>query len=67
MEDYTFGELILIQVALASMLRDLDITLEAGVAFQEAMGKTEMKLKTLRAKGTDQLPQTLAPDPSTGK
>lgn len=67
MEDYTYGELMLVSIALLSMLKDLDITLEAGIAIQEAVGKTEMKLKTLRAAAKDQLPESLAPDSATHK
>lgn len=67
MEDFTFGELMLIQIALLALLKDLDITLEAGIAIQESVAKTETKLKTLRNAAKDQLPESLAPDSATGK
>ena len=62
MDDFTYGELMLISIALLTFLKDLDITLEAGIAIQEAVAKTETKMKTLRATASEQLPESLAPD-----
>lgn len=66
MKNFEFGDLMLIQIALLSMLKDLDITLETGIAIQETVGKTEQQMKELRKAADDQLPVELTPD-SPGK
>lgn len=60
--DFEFGDLILIQIAVLTMMKDLDITLESAVAMQQLVAKTEEKLKVLREVAKDQLPESLAPD-----
>lgn len=62
MENFTYGELMLVQIALLAILKDLDITLEAGIAIQETVGKAEMQMKALRKAAEGQLPESLAPD-----
>ncbi len=62
MKDFTYGEMMIVSLALLSMLKDVDATLEVGTALQEMIGKVEMSLKTLRAAAADQLPESLAPD-----
>lgn len=66
MDDFTYGELMIISLSLLQTLKDVDATLEVGIAIQESIGKVEMKMKNLREKTKDQLPEGLAPDSATG-
>lgn len=51
----TYGDLILVEIALVTYARDLDLSMQAGQFISELLGKIEYQLSQLRAAGEHQL------------
>ena len=61
----TYGDLILIEIALVVYLKELDLSMQSGQYFSELLGKVEYELSEIRAAagtqqdpGLQQLPRT---------
>lgn len=53
--NFTFGDLIFIEVALVHYAKDLDLSMQAGMFLSELLGKTEYQLSQIRSAGEHQL------------
>ena len=47
MQEFTLGDLVIIELAVASFAKDFDISLFASLQMQEIAGKIEMKIRKL--------------------
>ena len=65
----TFGDLIIIEIALTEKLGGLDMSMQSGIYFSELIGKIEYQLQQIREAATAQLgpglvePETMSPAP----
>lgn len=59
--NFTFGDLIFIEVALVHYTKDLDLSMQAGQFISELLGKTEYNLSQIRAAAEHQLGPGLTP------
>lgn len=58
----TFGDLILVEIALVTYLKDLDLAMQSGQYISELLGKIEYQLGQIRqAAGQPQEPSAAAP------
>lgn len=60
---FTLGELIIIEIATLSFIKDLDLSLQAGQEFMEILGKCEKSIQQLRAAAANTGPMNLGPGP----
>ena len=58
MGNFTYGDLILLQIALTGMLQGLDIGTASGQCASSIMGKIEYQVSQLGAQATRQMPIT---------
>ena len=61
MENFTLGELTLMEIALCQFLKDIDVNMAAGQQVQQAIGKIEIQIGKLAAAGKDQNSEALNP------
>jgi len=59
--NFTYGDLIFVEVALVHYAKDLDLSMQAGQFLSELIGKVEYTLSQLRAAGEHQLGPGLTP------
>ena len=59
--NFTFGDLIIIEVALVQYAKDLDLSMQAGQYVSELLGKTEYMLAQLKDSAEHQLGPGLTP------
>ena len=57
----TFGDLIIVEIALVHYVKDLDLSMQSGQYISELLGKVEYTLAQLRQAATTQQPQPLQP------
>jgi hypothetical protein len=57
----TYGDLILIEIALLEKLKGLDLSMQSGQYFSELIGKIEYQLQQLRGAADSQLGPGLVP------
>ena len=53
--NFTYGDLILIEIALLEKIQKLDLALQSGQYMSEMIGKIEYQLQTLRTQADIQL------------
>ena len=60
----SFGDLIIIEIALIHYLKDLDLSMQSGQYMSELLGKVEYELAAIKNAAGKQLPGTglLPPD-----
>jgi len=51
----TFGDLIIIEIALVHYVKELDLSMQSGQYISELLGKVEYELAQLRQAGATQL------------
>ena len=61
----SFGDLIIIEIALIHYLKDLDLSMQSGQYMSELLGKIEYELASIKDAATKQIPATglLQPEP----
>ena len=59
----TFGDLILLEIALVNYLKDLDLSMQSGQYISEILGKLEYELAQLRTAVTNAQAVGLQPPP----
>ena len=59
--NFTFGDLIFVEVALVHYAKDRDLSMQAGQFLSELLGKTEYHLAQLRAAADHQIGPGLTP------
>ena len=52
----TFGDLILVEIALVHYLKDLDLSMQSGQYMSELLGKIEYELAQIKGAAAAQLP-----------
>ena len=57
----TFGDLILIEIALVNYIKELDLSMQSGQYISEVLGKIEYQLAQLRQAAGTQLGVELQP------
>ena len=57
----TFGDLIIIEIALVNYLKDLDLSMQSGQYLSELLGKIEYELAQIKLAGAQQGPVPLQP------
>ena len=57
----TFGDLIIIEIALVHYVKELDLSMQSGQYISELLGKVEYELAQLRQAGAAQLGPGLQP------
>jgi len=57
----TFGDLIIIEIALVHYLKDLDLSMQSGQYISELLGKVEYDLAQLRQAASGIQPKGFAP------
>jgi len=58
----TFGDLIIVEIALVHYIKELDLSMQSGQYISELLGKVEYNLSQLRnAAGNQSMPLTPAP------
>jgi len=57
----TYGDLILLEIALVTYLKDIDLSLESGTFISELIGKIEYQLAQLKLAANEQLAPGLQP------
>lgn len=63
----TFGDLIIIEIALVHYVKELDLSMQSGQYISELLGKVEYELAQLRSAADTQLAPGLRPQPPTQK
>ena len=63
MENFTLGELTLMEIALCQFLKDIDVNMAAGQQVQQSIGKIEMQIARLTNAAKDQDQVDLNPPP----
>lgn len=61
--NFTYGDLIIIEIALVQYLKELDLSMQAGQYISELLGKTEYELSQIRNAAGTQNGQPLQPGP----
>lgn len=64
MDEFTLGELTLMEISLCQFLKDIDVNMAAGQQVNQAIGKIEMQINRLTAAGKDQNSDALIPPAS---
>lgn len=68
---FTYGELIIIELALASFVKEMDVSMQCGQSISEIIGKIEYQISAIKAAATQQLGMALVPpkpeEPKAGK
>ena len=64
MDQLTYGDYILIEIALMMYLKDLDLTTQSGQYVSQLLGKIEYKLSQLGAAAAQHIP---VPPPAPSK
>ena len=57
----TFGDLIIVEIALVHYIKDLDLSMQSGQYISELLGKVEYTLAQLRQAASAIKPQGFAP------
>ena len=57
----TFGDLIIVEIALVHYIKDLDLSMQSGQYISELLGKIEYTLAQLRQAASGIKPQGFAP------
>ena len=57
----TFGDLIIVEIALVHYIKDLDLSMQSGQYISELLGKVEYTLSQLRQAASAAPPQPYAP------
>jgi hypothetical protein len=57
----TFGDLIIVEIALVHYVKDLDLSMQSGQYISELLGKVEYTLAQLRQAGGGIQPKGFAP------
>ena len=57
----TFGDLIIVEIALVHYVKDLDLSMQSGQYISELLGKVEYELAQLRQAASTQLAPGLNP------
>lgn len=57
----TFGDLIIVEIALVHYVKELDLSMQSGQYISELLGKVEYELAQLRQAGNTQLGPELQP------
>ena len=57
----TFGDLIIVEIALVHYIKELDLSMQSGQYISELLGKVEYELSKLRQAGTQQMPTGVIP------
>jgi len=52
----TFGDLIIIEIALVNYIKELDLSMQSGQYISELLGKVEYELAQIKIAATQQLP-----------
>ena len=64
MPPFTLGDLVLLEIALAKFLKDIDFNMEAGQQCSVLIGKIEIEIRKIKlALGDQQPPDMPLPDP----
>lgn len=63
----TFGDLIIVEIALVNYLKDLDLSMQSGQYLSELLGKIEYQLAQIKAAAGKALPQEPLPPPGPDK
>ena len=61
--NFTYGDLIIIEIALVQYLKELDLSMQAGQYISELLGKTEYELSQIRNAAGNQSGLPLQPGP----
>lgn len=48
MTEYTLGDLIIIELALVTFIKDLDLSMQAGQQLSQIIGKTEFQINRIQ-------------------
>ena len=59
----TFGDLIIVEIALVHYIKELDLSMQSGQYISELLGKVEYELSQLRQAATTQLTPVMPPPP----
>ena len=59
----TFGDLLLLEIAMVHYVQNLDLSMQSGQAVTEIIGKLEYQMAELKAAAEKQGPQELQPRP----
>ena len=60
----TFGDLIIVEIALVHYVKELDLSMQSGQYISELLGKVEYTLGQLRQAASAQLGHGLQPPPT---
>jgi hypothetical protein len=60
----TYGDLIIVEIALVSYMKDLDLSMQSGQYISELLGKVEYQLAQLRAGAEHTLGPGIPPPPA---
>lgn len=61
MEDFTLGDLTLMEIALCQFMSNIDVNMAAGQQVQTVIGKIELKIGRLANAAKDQNSEPLTP------
>lgn len=62
--NFTFGDLIIVEIALVHYIKDLDLSMQSGQYISELLGKVEYELGQLKQAAATQLGPGLQPPPA---
>ena len=68
--NFTFGDLIFVEVALVSYMKELDLSMQSGQYMSELLGKIEYNLSQIRTNANLSMPLDIKPEepiPEPGK
>jgi len=68
--NFTFGDLIFVEVALVSYMKELDLSMQSGQYLSELLGKVEYNLSQIRTNANLSMPNDFKepePIPEPGK
>lgn len=51
-QEYTIGDLMIIELALVSFIKGLDLSMQAGQQISQIIGKTEYKIQSIQEAAT---------------
>lgn len=63
----TFGDLLLLEIAMVHYVQNLDLSMQSGQAVTEIIGKLEYQMAQCRAAAEKQFPGGLQPNPEDTK
>jgi len=59
--NFTFGDLIIVEIALVNYMKDLDLSMQSGQYLSELLGRIEYNLSQIRTNANLSMPTDFTP------